>query len=63
MEEYMTQPPVSSFAGPGARARALQQAIDQAGDERSATLGVTDSVESGDFEFTFMFRAEAEGDL
>jgi hypothetical protein len=63
MEEYMTQPPVSSFAEPGARTRALQQAIDQAGDERSATLGVTDSVEPGDFEFTFMFRAEAEGDF
>jgi hypothetical protein len=59
----MTQPPFSSFAGPGERTRALRQAIDEAGEERSATLGLTDSIEPGDFEFTFMFRAEAEDDF
>lgn len=54
---------VSSFAGPGERTRALRHAMDEAGDERSATLGITDSIEPGEFEFTFMFRAEAEGDF
>ena len=52
----MTQPPFSSFAGPGERTWALRQAIDEAGDERSATIGLMDSIEPGDFEFTFMFR-------
>ncbi|MGW4579041.1 hypothetical protein ACWELP_10125 [Rhodococcus aetherivorans] len=37
------------------RTVALEEAIAQAGDERSATLGLPTEIEPGQFTFTFMF--------